>query len=64
MPGGQRQWRLCLRRVAYHVGVAMGGNVDTRYDMQPVTDHYLKAKVGEDDPLGKALCEAFERVRD
>ena len=33
----------------------MGGNVDTRYETQPVTDHYLKARVGEDDPFWTKL---------
>ena len=36
MSGGERQWRLYLRRVAYHVGVTMAGAVDIRYDMRPV----------------------------
>ena len=65
IPG--RQWRLYLRRVAYHVEVTMGGSVDVRFNLQPVTDQYLKTKMDEDDPfwtkLYAKLLKEFESKR-
>ena len=45
----------------------MGGAADARFNMQPVTDHYLKARVGEDDSfwtkLYAKLLKEFEIER-
>lgn len=50
-----RQWRLNLRRVAYHAGVTMGGSVYNIFNLQPVTDQYLKTKIEENHPFWTKL---------
>ena len=50
-----RSWKLYVQRVAYHVSVAMGGSVDSRFNLQPVTDNYLKTKLIEGDEFWTKL---------
>lgn len=64
-----RTWQLNVRRVAYHVVVAMGGSVNVRWNLQPVSDNYLKTKLTEKDEFwtklyAKLMSEfEFERCR-